>query len=258
MKFLDNFLDILERHKIGILATIVLHLALITIFLVFRMNLMDTRKNTEMLIDFSQAEEFMEKQIEELQKQIKVQSQQELIKELQEQYNIKNTPVNEAENAAANDAQKSIDQMEQEIKQELGVNDNTVREQASDQVKLDPIIKKEEPAVKKKPEYTLNEKGEPTFFKGATTISYSLKGRSHIYIPTPVYKCEGGGKIVLNIAVNRKGYVVAADINKTESRISEECLMEAANMAALTTRFSEKPDAPERQMGSITFIFVAQ
>ena len=79
-----------------------------------------------------------------------------------------------------------------------------------------------------------------------------------MYIPTPVYKCEGGGKVVIDIAVNPKGYVLYADVNKSQTHTNDDCLLEAATHAALVTRFNEKRDAPEKQLGTITFIFVAQ
>jgi hypothetical protein len=77
-------------------------------------------------------------------------------------------------------------------------------------------------------------------------------------MPSPVYQCQGSGKVVLEILVNRNGYVLSAQINKSESQITEECLMEVATRTALTSRFNEKADAPEKQQGRITYIFIAQ
>ena len=64
--------------------------------------------------------------------------------------------------------------------------------------------------------------------------------------------------MVVDIVVNQSGYVIDAIINKSKSQINDDCLVEAANRAALTTRFNAKNTAPERQRGTITYIFIAQ
>jgi hypothetical protein len=251
MKFFWDTLDFLERHKNGILTTIVLHLFIITCFLVMKMRTANLHQEAQMVIDFSQ-QELLEKQIEELQKQVKAQPKQEFIHNLEKQYLGRNIPVNES-----HDAQQSIDNMVKDIKDELGVKDGSNREPEPQQ-KLDSLTRKKAPVLEKKPEYTVNEKGEPTFYRGNTTVSYSLKGRSHIHIPIPVYQCQGSGKVIMDIAVNPKGYVLTAEINKEESQISEQCLIDAAIRYALVTRFTEKASAPAQQIRKITYIFVAQ
>lgn len=254
MKFFADTLDFLDRHKNGILVTIVLHLFIITCFLVLKMRTENKHQEAQMLIDFSQ-QELLEKQIEELKKQVKSEPKQEFINNLEKQYLGKNIAVNQD-----HDAQQSINKMVSELEKELGVDKsaNVDREADRNQPKLDSIKTKKPAVVEKKPEYSLNEKGEPTFYRGNTTVSYSLKGRSHIYVPIPVYQCEGSGKVVMDIAVNPKGYVLSASINKAESQITEQCLIDAAIRYAQVTRFTEKAGAPAQQKGSITYIFVAQ
>ena len=44
------------------------------------------------------------------------------------------------------------------------------------------------------------------------TSSFSLVDRELLYLPTPVYLCEQGGKIVININVNAKGEVLGVSI----------------------------------------------
>jgi hypothetical protein len=249
---MNSFLDLIDRHKIGILTTIVLHMFIATVILLIQMRSQMVQQQKQMVVEFIQPED-MEKALQDMQKEIKQQSKVEFIKEMQQEYNIKSTPVNEA------DAQKSIDDMVKGIKSELNINDasNYDREAEKTQPKLEEIKKKDVPKVEKKSDF-INEKGEPSVFRGATTISFNLKGRNYVYIPTPQYKCESGGKVVLDVDVNQRGYVVTATINHNLSQITEECIAEAAKSAAMMTRFSEKSDAPAKQPGTITFIFVAQ
>lgn len=248
-------LDYIERHRVGILATIVIHLFLVTLFMVIQFGTLKNKKEKqEVLIDFVDPE-VMQKAIEEKKEEVKKLSQQEFIKDLQNEYQAgKNIAINEAEN----DANQSIDKMVKDIKGELNINDNRPTEGIAPLPKIEEIQKKEAVVTSKKPEYTENAKGERTFYKGPTTITYFLKGRNHVYIPVPVYKCQGSGKVAMEIEVNRNGYVVSATVNKSESQITEECLEEAASRAALTTRFNVNNSAPEKQRGRITYIFIAQ
>lgn len=89
-----------------------------------------------------------------------------------------------------------------------------------------------------------------------STMSYSLVNRSHYYLPTPVYLCENGGKIVINITVNANGDVIDAYVNSS-STSSNECLIEHALQYAEDAKFS-KDASKEKQIGSITFNFIGK
>ncbi|MBJ6369679.1 TonB family protein [Snuella sp. CAU 1569] len=89
-----------------------------------------------------------------------------------------------------------------------------------------------------------------------STISFSLKDRTKISIPPPVYLCEKGGKIVINITVNAKGNVTDAYVN-TASNSSNECLREHALEYAKKSTFSPHPNRAS-QIGSITFYFIGK
>jgi hypothetical protein len=253
---MNSFLDLIDRHKIGILSTIALHLFVVMVFLIVQMRSKVEKEPKQMVVEFIQPE-LMEKALQDMQKEIKQQSHAEFIRDMQQEYLGKNIPVNEADEAAK--ANKSIDDMVKGIKSELGVSDNPTydREAEKNQPKVEEIKKKDVAKVERKADF-INEKGEPSVFRGATTISYNLKGRSYVYIPTPTYKCQGGGKVVLDVIVNQRGFVISATINRAKSQISEECIAETANNAALITRFNEKADAPAKEPGTLTFIFVAQ
>jgi hypothetical protein len=89
-----------------------------------------------------------------------------------------------------------------------------------------------------------------------STMSYSLVGRDDIFIPTPIYLCENGGKIVVNITVNSKGEVTDAYAN-TSSTSSNECLIDHAIEYAKQAIFSADASKPS-QIGSITFYFIGK
>jgi hypothetical protein len=105
-----------------------------------------------------------------------------------------------------------------------------------------------------------NEKplGSKQIYKGPTNIYCNLERRTAVYVPVPVYKCEGSGKVVIEITVNPEGTVTETDILKHESDISDECLFNTAISYASITRFNPDSHAPPKQKGSITYFFVPQ
>ena len=89
-----------------------------------------------------------------------------------------------------------------------------------------------------------------------STMHYSLVGRTHRFLPTPIYLCEEGGKIVISITVNEKGRVTKTYVN-TSSTSSNECLIGHAMEYAQEATFSE--DASKKsQIGTITFYFIGK
>ncbi|MFH4966807.1 TonB family protein [Gaetbulibacter sp. M240] len=91
---------------------------------------------------------------------------------------------------------------------------------------------------------------------GRSTISFSLIDREKIYIPIPVYLCEVGGRIVVNITVDSKGDVTDAYINNSSST-SNECLTNHALEYAKESKFSSAVNKAS-QLGTITFNFIGK
>ncbi|SFZ89626.1 hypothetical protein SAMN05428642_101466 [Flaviramulus basaltis] len=89
-----------------------------------------------------------------------------------------------------------------------------------------------------------------------STISFSLKNRTKVYIPIPVYLCEFDGKITVNITVNSDGNVTDAYVNSS-STSDNECLIEHALEYAKQSLFSTDA-SKETQIGTITFYFIGK
>lgn len=86
-----------------------------------------------------------------------------------------------------------------------------------------------------------------------SSVHYSLLNRTHKSLPIPVYLCESGGKIVINITVNASGKVTHTSINEAAS-VNNACLKDHAMEYAKKARFNN--DASKKvQLGSITFYF---
>lgn len=92
--------------------------------------------------------------------------------------------------------------------------------------------------------------------KGRVTVSFSLTNpvRTSKYLHIPAYRCESGGDVVVRITVDRGGEVIAARVESG----GDDCMRETAVSAARASRFNIDPSAPERQTGTITYIFIPQ
>ena len=87
-----------------------------------------------------------------------------------------------------------------------------------------------------------------------SSISFSLLGRTAVDIPNPIYTCDRGGKVVVNISVNAGGEVIDTSINKSASSTTNECLTNKAQEYASAARFSKLPGR-NSQPGTITYYF---
>lgn len=95
--------------------------------------------------------------------------------------------------------------------------------------------------------------------KGKVLVSFSLANptRYSADLIVPGYRCERGGEVVVTITVNRSGDVVSAAVDRSLSD-SDNCMHATALDAARRSRFNVDSSAPERQVGTITYMFVPQ
>ncbi len=87
-------------------------------------------------------------------------------------------------------------------------------------------------------------------------ISYNLGNRIVLSLPKPEYDSKDQGKVVVTIQVNRQGNVISAVPGAKGTNISDQQLWKVAKQAALRSTFSPDPDAPEIQIGTITYNFI--
>lgn len=85
-----------------------------------------------------------------------------------------------------------------------------------------------------------------------SSVSFSLTKRNKVKLEPPIYLCEVGGKIVVNITVNDKGQVTDTYINSSSSS-SNQCLIDTALEYAKNAVFSSADR--KSQIGSITYYF---
>jgi hypothetical protein len=84
---------------------------------------------------------------------------------------------------------------------------------------------------------------------------FELHGRSLARRPKVEDNSRETGKVVVQIVVDRTGKVIKATPGYKGSTTLHPSLLEKARQGALEAKFSAKPDGPEEQYGTITFIF---
>lgn len=240
MSFLDS-----KEKKVGFYSTIIFHLVVLIIFLLTAIHGI-VSEETSFVLDFSKLEEI--EKIEKLE-ELKQQASKELDDLLS----------GRASNSYRNVA---VDRSNQPLRDDRFKNPNQVYDEARElQRKLDAsraaaLREQGSDDVASANKDNLPDSNAPQY-KGPSVISYSLDGRKSISLPVPAYKCQGGGDVSVQITVNRKGYVVAAQVIENVSS-SDECIVRSAIAAAKRSRFRASTTAPEKQVGEIVYRFIAQ
>lgn len=92
--------------------------------------------------------------------------------------------------------------------------------------------------------------------QGNQGVSYKLGDRGSRALPLPIYEYNDGGRVVVDISVDRMGNVIQAIPGTKGSTILDEYLLKVAKEAALKAKFEVKQDAPAIQKGTITYNFI--
>lgn len=166
-------------------------------------------------------------------------------------------------NRAYNEAEKYISQTEtsnrknsEDIEEKLREIDEAISRSGNGNNSFEKLTTSSTTENQSEPEISKTASAD----KGAnrrTTVSYMLKDRNHLYLPNPVYTCEGSGKIVINIEVNTLGEVRKTTFNRNASTTGNQCLIDAALEYAAQARFTSNASR-QKQLGSITFNFPGQ
>ena len=90
---------------------------------------------------------------------------------------------------------------------------------------------------------------------GGSGISFSLAGRGSKSLPEPNATSSENGSIVVEIRVDQEGNVVFAKAVWKGTTLTDTNLWRRCEQAAKKSKFTAKPDAPELDPGTITYIF---
>jgi hypothetical protein len=241
---------------VGILGTVIVHLIAAIIFMSFQLqSLKSKEKQIEKFeIEFAA---FEEKKAAAKPVELPPTSVENILHDDVEMLNIARNLSNKSEEKI--DPKDYIDKVKDELIQsgKLGTNNFIDGRKENTQTTEEDQLALNDQKEKKEEKATDSQKMAANF-QGPTRIYYDLQGRNHTYLPIPIYKCQGSGKVVLLIDVNQRGYVENASVAESLSTTRDECLMETAVGTALVSRFESNLNAPKIQKGTLTYIFVAQ
>lgn len=228
-----------NEDKAGLYLTIIVHLLVIIVLLLWQIGKEVAAENT-FVMDFTKQEEqerleeekaFKEDIRERLEEMIRARSRE-----------IRNVAVDQS--APKRDAQTDALYQEAERLQQ------DIRESQQMKEWDDQSLALDEPKKVEK-------KQEESHYSGPSVLSYQLDGRKASHLKIPAYQCYGGGIVTVIIGVNTSGKVVEAKISQADSS-DDPCLREFALRAAKASLFSASATAPHKQYGTICYSFVAQ
>ncbi|MBN2778455.1 MAG: hypothetical protein JXR36_12465 [Bacteroidales bacterium] len=81
--------------------------------------------------------------------------------------------------------------------------------------------------------------------------------RGKSYIEVPVFTCRHGGTVVINISIDSDGRVKSANVASVKSTGDGSCISDAARNAALNSRFTTLAGG-KTETGKITYQFIQQ
>lgn len=251
----SEYKGFVSRNRYGIMGTLAFHLFLLIILFSFKLNTKRIFSEPEIFIDISAeiAEQILKEEEEKIEKALE-EKNSEINKSVDEL--LKSIAVNQNVKKSKSDPKENLENMIEEIRKNLdeyGSDEAPGGKKNSNDYKLDSITV----AEAKKQQRALDSL-QSIEYSGPSSVYYSLEGRHKIYLPIPVFKCEGEGKIVVQIVVNRSGKVINANVLEKKSDVKDECLFEAAIGASYKTKFNISSSSPIQQKGSITFHFVRQ
>ena len=230
-------------QKAGLLITAIVHLAVIIVLLLGGIGYSLQRENS-FVLDFTKQEEK-----EELERQVEL--KQNALEQLEsmiaaQRMEVRNVTVNRS-TQLKDDRNTDADQLYRDaerLAKDLRDGQNRVQEDPEDLVQ-DPVTPSK-PEPRKKETYS-----------GPSVLSWSLDGRKATHLPIPAYRCVGAGQVTVIITVNNQGKVIDAKVDNGSSS-GDGCLRAFATRAARMSLFNASTTAPARQIGTITYAFIAQ
>lgn len=243
--------DWVYRHRVGLLVTVVLYLIAAILFVSYKIVVYEN-PTTTMYVDLVNPEEPEPPKLEEKPKPV-----EEIDAGSYERVMNRRSDQNAKMDASLKDdrgtqADKLLAEAER-VQQELAAGRQAFRsgmDEIAEMSKRHKVPKSSSPSSK-----SSSSQRQTVKVQGNVTVSYDLAGRTATYLHVPAYQCREGGTVVVGITVNRNGEVTNASVEKASPG---ECIAQRAVQAALASSFNADAGAPDRQRGTITYVFVAQ
>ena len=238
-------MKITKDDKAGLYLTIIFHLVVIIVLLVYQINT-SIKREESFVLDFSKQEEIEQRKKEKIfKKDVSKRIEEMLAAAQMSRSEIKNIAVDagshlkDDRNTDAEQLYKDAERLANELKKGQNAQEDAREETVE-------LPSKENKSDEKKKEYS-----------GPSVVSYNLDGRKASHLKIPAYRCYGCGDVTVIITVDPQGNVIGAKV-LDEISSSDSCLRSFAVRAARLSKFSASSSAPARQNGEILYRFIAQ
>ena len=247
-----------EGKLAGILGTIIIHLIAAIIFMTFQISSLHNEMKDVFQVEFTPEDAIKPENKPKL-VEVPATTVEKILRGDAEMLNIARNLANKGD-PKINPADY-IDKVKEELIRsgKLG-KDNYIDDQKKQAAMKgeETLAAGEKDTVRFKPDNQEKSQDMAANYKGPTRIYYDLAGRTHTYLPIPIYKCQGEGKVVMSIQVNQKGIVEKVQVLENESTTADPCLVETAVTTAQISRFNSDINSPKLQSGTLSYHFVAQ
>ena len=231
-------------QKAGLYITAIVHLAVIIVLLLCQIGYSVQRENSFVLDFTKQEEKEAQEQQEELHRTALAQLENLLAAARTQPIRavaVNRSQLKDDRNTDADQLYRDAERLAQDLK------DGQHRQMDNpDDYVQDPVTPPSDPKPRKQETYS-----------GPSVLSWSLDGRRATHLPIPAFRCYGAGEVTVIITVNTQGTVVDAKVDDGASS-KDGCLRNFATRAARLSKFNASTTAPARQLGTITYLFIAQ
>ncbi len=243
---MNALLDWIERHQNGVVGTLVLHAVLFLLLTIWTIRATPREEDrSEIRVEVVTSEE-----AEEMEERI-TQELEGIPQEVRDlSSNITADPGRTAysEQRMAERVEQDLREMEQAEFERLAEE----RRERGEEVEIPEL----DPSKWNKELY-MEKAAEPVRIEGATTVWHDLEGRERMR-DTPGYLCRTPGRVAMRVQVSPSGAVLKAEFDAGRSANADDCMVEHALRSARRARFSPKSNAPDPQLGTVFFLFLAQ
>lgn len=230
-------------NRIGLCVTIIVYLVFAIVFVSAKIGASQRTVNETMYIDLG-AVELVSEELERLKEEVRQKSNIDWrsIRNLSSNENALNENLEDEKGTDVSELNAAAEAVEKERKANQEAYEKGLREANAIGESRDSGESKSERKDSKR--------------KGSVTVSFSFKNpvRYSRHLVKPAYRCEGGGEVIVSVVVNQRGEVISAVVTSG----GDECMRQTAIESARNSRFDINNNAPAKQQGTITYIFIPQ
>ncbi len=240
-----------KRNINGILGTVIFHLVLVIVAMLFEFKSQHRHLESYMYIEAEFLEEFEDKTLQNRQKDIDGVNLERMIAELR---NVgtsqrKPTTMEDIESMSLEEIRRQYE--EQILREKYGDDydkmvESTYRDLINESDNYDGTSIKDRERLQ-----------EPYSGPALVFVELDNEERGNVYVHVPVFTCREGGIVVIDIVVAPDGTVIRTSVNSVKGSGDTSCIVNEARTSAEKSRFQTLASS-NTETGKITYHFIQQ